>query len=169
MVDGIDKLSPSDAEAAVRSFPRRFRAVLARPDDSDETFDPDELARRVGPDGRSAAEHLVAADGVLALTDRALEQVRSDSDAVLHPSTADLGSAEWDDDHTPLASLLDRFEATAEALAARIDSIATDQWGQRAQVAGTDRATTPLEIVQDAVSVAAGHLRSAQRTVDAVR
>lgn len=166
MADGIHKLSPRDAEAAVRSFPRRFRGVLARPDD--DSFDPDETARRVGPEGRSAADHLVAADGVLALADRALDQIRSDPDAVLHPSIVDLGTAEWNDDHTPVADLLDRFETTATRLADRIDALATDEWGQPAQVAGTAPATTPLAVVQDAVSVAASHLRSAQRTVDAV-
>ncbi len=61
-------LAPSDAVVALRSFPRRFRGVLARPDD--DRYDPDEVARRIGPDGHSAADRLLAAAGVLALSRR---------------------------------------------------------------------------------------------------
>ena len=162
-------LSPSDAAVAVRSFPRRFRAVLARPDDEEERTDPDELARRVGPDGRSAADHLLAADGVLALVDRALEQVRADDDPVLHPAVADLGGAWWDDPHTPLAGLLDQLEHTATGCAARIDSIATDDWARQVRIADADAVVGVLDLVRDGVDVAAGHLRGAERTVQAVR
>ena len=161
-------LSPDDAAVAVRSFPRRFRAVLARPDD-DERVDPDELARRVGPDGRSAVDHLLAADGVLALLDRALGQTRSDADPVLHPGLADLAGASVDDPHRPLAELLDQLEATATHLAARIDDVPTDDWARHVRVAGQDAAIGVLDIVRDAVDVAAGHLRAAERTIQAVR
>jgi hypothetical protein len=165
-------LSPGDAEAAVRSFPRRFRSVLARPDDHDDheaPVDPDELARRVGPDGRSAVDHLLAADGVLSLVDRALEQARSDADPVLHPALADLGVATWDDPHSPLGSLLDQLEATARGCAERISSIATSEWGRQVRIADADRTRELLDLVRDAVDVTAGHLRAAERTIQAVR
>jgi hypothetical protein len=164
-----DHLSPSDAAVAVRSFPRRFRGVLARPDDDRDQVDPDELARRAGPDGRSAADHLLAADGVLALLDRALEQVRGDDDPVLHPGLADLRGAQWPDDHTPLAALLDRLEHTAAGCADRIDAVPTDDWGRQLQVADADATVGALDLVREAVDVVAGHLRSAERTIAAVR
>ncbi|HAS12692.1 MAG TPA: hypothetical protein DCS55_19610 [Acidimicrobiaceae bacterium] len=169
-----DHLSPSDAAVAVRSFPRRFRGVLARPDETGDTddgqqADPDELARRVGPDGRSAADHLLAADGVLALLDRALEQVRSDDDPVLHPAVADLRGSWWDDEHTPLPALLDQLEHTAERCADRIDVVATDDWGRQVRVADADATVGVLDVVREAVDVVAGHLRSAERTITAVR
>jgi hypothetical protein len=162
-------LSPSDAAVAVRSFPRRFRAVLARPDDDEERVDPDELARRVGPDGHSAVDHLLAADGVLALADRALEQVRSDPDPVLHPGVADLAGVSFDDPHSPLAGLLDQLEATAARTARRIDDVPTDDWARHVRIAGHDAAAGVLDIVRDAVDVAASHLRAAERTIQAVR
>lgn len=168
-----DNLSPSDAAVAVRSFPRRFRAVLARPEDDrgDEAAqaDPDELARRIGPDGRSAADHLIAADGVLAVLDRALEQVRSDDDPVLHPAVRDLRAAWWDDEHTPLPTLLDRLEQTAGQAADRIDAVPTDDWGRQARVADADATVGVIDVVREAVDVVAGHLRSAERTIAAVR
>lgn len=167
-----DNLSPSDAAVAVRSFPRRFRGVLARPEDdaADEAqADPDELARRVGPDGRSAADHLIAADGVLAVLDRALEQVRSDDDPVLHPAVRDLRGAWWDDEHTPLHALLDRFDQTAEGCADRIDAVPTDDWARQTRVADADATVGVIDLVREAVDVVAGHLRSAERTIAAVR
>jgi hypothetical protein len=172
-----DHLSPSDAAVAVRSFPRRFRGVLARPDDTtgdnatDDAAqaDPDELARRIGPDGRSAADHLIAADGVLALLDRALEQVRSDDDPVLHPAVRDLRDTWWEDEHTPLPALLDQLERTAIGCADRIDATPTDDWGRQARVADADATVGILDVVREAVDVVAGHLRSAERTITAVR
>lgn len=172
-----DHLSPSDAAVAVRSFPRRFRGVLARPDDTDDTdltddaaqADPDELARRIGPHGRSAADHLLAADGVLDLLDRALEQVRSDDDPALHPAVRDLRDTWWEDEHTPLPALLDQLEQTAERCADRIDAVPTDDWGRQARVAGADTTVGVLDVVREAVDVVAGHLRSAERTIAAVR
>lgn len=160
-----DNLSPSDAAVAVRSFPRRFRGVLARPeDDAAEAAqaDPDELARRVGPDGRSAADHLIAADGVLAVLDRALEQV-------LHPAVRDLRGARWDDEHTPLHGLLDRFDQTAAGCADRIDAVPTDDWARQVRVADADADVGVIDLVREAVDVVAGHLRSAERTIAAVR
>lgn len=160
-------LSPSDAAVAVRSFPRRFRAVLARPDDDGERTDPDEIGRRFGPDGSTAADHLLAADGVLALLDGALE-VAKDDDAVLHPAFSDLGSATWTDDHTPVPALLDQFEATATRTADRIDAIASQGWGRQARIADTQDQVGLLTVTQDAVGVVADHLRAAQRVIDAV-
>lgn len=168
-----DNLSPSDAEVAVRSFPRRFRGVLARPQperaEDGAPVDPDELARRIGPGGRSAADHLIAADGVLAVLDRALEQVRSDDDPVLHPSAGDLRGAWWDDPHTPLPALLDQLEQTAGRCAERIAAVPTDDWGRQVRVADADATTGVIELVREGVDVVAGHLRDAERTIAAVR
>ena len=71
MSDGLDvsNLSPGDAAAALRSFPRRFRAVLALVDEDD-----DSVLHRPGPDGLSATEHADAADRELAAAGRAIRQ-----------------------------------------------------------------------------------------------
>jgi hypothetical protein len=167
-----DNLSPSDAAVAVRSFPRRFRGVLARPgDDAAEAAgaDPDELARRIGPDGRSAADHLIAADGVLVVLDRALEQVRSDDDPVLHPAVRDLRGTWWDDEQAPLPALLDRLDQTAARCADRIDRVPADDWARQARVADSDATVGVIDLVREAVDVVAGHLRSAERSIAAVR
>lgn len=102
-------LTPDDAAVAVRSFPRRFRAVFARPDDADESFDLDEAARRTGSDGQSAVDHLVAATRLV--------------DAL--PA---LGTDEGADDGSDLTSLLDRFERAADHATPRIEAVANDRW-----------------------------------------
>lgn len=159
-------LTPDDAAVAVRSFPRRFRAVFARPDDEDR-WEPDEIGRRIGPEGRSAADHLLAADGVLALAARVCDQARR-GDAV-HPAVADLSTATWDDDHTPVPALLDQLEATAETTAATLDRVPTDDWGTPVRIADHDASPSLLGVVQDAVAAVAAHLRAAERVLAAVR
>lgn len=171
MMNPDRSLSPSDAVVALRSFPRRFRGVLARPDD--DRFDPDEVSRRIGPDGQSAADHLIAAAGVLALLDRAVEQSRGEDDPVLHPAFGDLASASVADeaqvdDRSSVADLLDRFEGEASHTADRVDGVPTDEWSREVRVAGADSSPTLLELAQDGVAAVAHHLRAAQRTIDAV-
>ncbi len=164
----IDRhLSPADAAVALHSFPRRFRAVLARPGD-DERVEPDEIARRMGPDGTSAAEHLLAADRVLNLLDRALAQARRGDDAALPAPFGDLAAAGADDDHQPIPALLDHFEATATRTATLVESIEADAWAAPVSIGGQDGTRERLSILQDAVGVVADHLRATQRVIDAV-
>ena len=49
-----DAVTPSDAAVALRSYPRRYRAVLVRPDNEDR---PDDVVRRPASDGWSALDH----------------------------------------------------------------------------------------------------------------
>lgn len=166
----MSSLSPSDAVVAVRSFPRRFRGVLARPDDDRDTggeeVDPDELARRAGPDGTSAAQHLLAADDVLGLLDRVLEQAVGHDDG-LHP-VRPFGEITVEDTGRPVAVLLDRLAETATGCAERIERVPTEEWGRRVPVQDSDGTSNLLELVQDGVDVVAGHLRAAERTIAAV-
>ena len=71
VTDGLDvsNLSPSDAVAALRSFPRRFSAVLALVDEDD-----DSVLHRPGPDGLSAQEHADAAARDLAAAGEAIRR-----------------------------------------------------------------------------------------------
>lgn len=165
----IDRhLSPDDAVVAIRSFPRRFRSLFVPPDD-EEREDPDEIARRYGPDGTSAAEHLQAADGLLAMLDRGIAQARSVHGETLHPTFAGLATATWEDDRTPIPSLLERFAATAERAAARVDAVPTDRWGDEVPIAGQAENRSLLDLVQEVVAIVADHLRRADRVLSQVR
>ena len=165
-------LTPDDAVVAIRSFPRRFRAVLARPDDEADgrPFDPDEIGRRVGPEGQSAVDHLTAADGVLHLLGEAVQQARAEDEPVLDPAFDDLGSAAPPAvTEAPISDLLDRFAGTAAFAADRVDGVPSDDWGRDVRIGGSGTTRRLLDLAQDAVGAVAAHLRAAQRTVDAVR
>ena len=164
-------LSPDDAVVAIRSFPRRFRSLLAAPgDDDDRPFDPDEVGRRIGPEGRSAADHLVAADGVLSLLGDTVQQARSEDDPVVDAAFADLGSAAATaEPGGAIGDLLDRFAGTAAFAADRVDGVPSDDWGRNVRVDGDTTDHRLLDLAQDAVAAVAAHLRAAQRTVEAVR
>ena len=92
---GLDltNLSPADAVAALRSYPRRFRAVLV-PLAEDPTV-ADRLAR-VGPDGRSALDITADVARTIVLLDGALAQALVHDDAVLHPAVTDAAARHWD-------------------------------------------------------------------------
>src|SRR5215510_8777697 len=64
-------VSPSDAAAALRSFPRRYKAVLIRPT-NDEADDP--IARR-GSTGWSALDHATWAANTIDAVGQELYQV----------------------------------------------------------------------------------------------
>ena len=139
-------LTPADAAVALRSFPRRFRSVFARPDD-DDRVDPDEVARRAGTDGRTAVDHLSAA---ISVADAVREATRQRTPAPL-PTAAP-------DDGRGLPQLLDELDAAAIAAADAVDAVSTDDWS----IEGL------LGLVQDAVGLVADHLRAAQRVISEV-
>jgi hypothetical protein len=143
--------------------------LLAQPPDADERIDPDELVRRPGPDGRSAVEHLLAADAVLALADRLLEQSRHAGEPVAPPAAADLGAVGIDDPGSPVGVLLDQLAVTAARCADRIDAVPAEGWGRSFRVGEAGDPRELLDLVRDAVEVTASHLRAAERTIEAVR
>ncbi len=125
---------------AVRSYPRRFRAILARPEDDDERLDPDEVARRPGPEGRSAADHLATADALLAALDEFLLAARGAGPI----SVPDVGDITADDPGGPIARLLDRFEATAERTADRFLPLDADDFATQTDAANGQEGGTLL-------------------------
>ncbi|CAN5734110.1 hypothetical protein BH20ACT2_BH20ACT2_22390 [soil metagenome] len=161
-------LAPADAVVALRSLPRRWRAVMGAVE-ADEGSDPDDVAARAGPDGRSALEHLGHAARTIALLDRALQQVLSDDAPVLHPAATDAGARDWSD--APPRSVDDglaELESATGALAARVDAVAAGDWSRTGQVTGGGQVGA-LDLVRDAVETAVARLRSAEQTLTAVR
>lgn len=161
-------LSPGDAEVAIRSFPRRFRALLARPDDEDERLDPDEIGRRPGPQGRTAVDHLVAAEHLLALLEETVAQVPG-GEVRLPGAFADLGDARFDDPGSSVPTLLDRLEATAERTAHRIAAVPNDGWATPTRPPEGPGTSDVLAATQEVVGAVADHLRATARVLAEVR
>jgi hypothetical protein len=158
---------PADAVVALRSLGRRFRGLFAGRE-HDES--PDDLAHRVGPDGQSANHHIAAAGRSIAFLGRALEQILVEDDPVLHPGVVDHDArvyAEAPDG--PVEDRLAELESAAEQLAARADRVSAADWGRTGRVASMDASVSAAAVLWDAVDTAVEHLRTAERTLDAVR
>jgi hypothetical protein len=158
---------PSDGVVALRSLGRRYRSLFLGLG-HDES--PDDLAHRVGADGRSATDHIVAATRTMTLLGRALQQVLIEDDPVLHPAVVDRTEREWEGD--PGGTVDDRLAelgGEADALADRAEHVAAADWTRQARVAGRDVTVGALSILWDAVDSAIEHLKQAEATLAAVR
>jgi hypothetical protein len=157
----VTRLSPDDARAALRSYPRRFREAFA-PIDEDE--DVDELATATGPDGRSAAG--VAADVArtwVVLRDALREVVVNDT-PILPPSVVDADQRRWQAPPPPLAEALDQLTHEADELVQLVEHVPGESW-TRSGTIPDGPAVGALELLQEAVRVGHDGLRDVERTL----
>ena len=140
-------ISPSDALVALRSFPRRWRGLLAQAGDEHER---EAVLRRPPPDGSpSVGELLAQTVGVLRTGDAELRRI-------LHGSAANAPAG--------AGGGIEELTAAADALATRVESVSSDEW-ERADDAGA----TTLDVVRNAVATASDDLRQAERTLAQVK
>jgi hypothetical protein len=149
----VSKLLPPDALAALRSYPRRFRAEVASIEGDD---DMEELAARIGPTGESAIQIMSDVSRTWTVLAEALRQTLVSDDPVVHAAVVDPDQRSWE---TPpsdsLADVLTVLDHSAEDLTDRMASVRSlDDWNRRARVAGGGEVTA-LDIVRNAT--VAGH------------
>jgi hypothetical protein len=158
-------VSPADAAVALRSFPRRYRAILIRPQEEDAHKDP---ARRAGAAGWSALDHAAWAAAAI---DTIASQVRQ----VLIHDAPDLGAAvppieppsppgteDSPDD------VIGQISAATDTLAGVIEGAAGgDDWTRTAGGAGGHQLTS-LDLVRLAVHQGVHHLRAADKVLQEV-
>ncbi len=145
-------LTPPDAVVAVRSYPRRFRELLAEAEERSPG-----AATRVGRSGRSAVDHAARVATVLAGIDHDLGRVTVSDNPAIDPPVLDGPGAGGGDAVADLA-------AAADALAARMAGVTGDGWRRT----GTDpsgETWTALDLVRRAVHAGAHHLRLAERVL----
>lgn len=159
--------SPSDAATALRSFPRRFRAVL-RPIDDDQV---EAWAEQVGPTGTSAADHLVqAARGITVLHQALRQALHAPQPPTLAPAVLDESARAFDTVvPTSVDDELHLLAEEAEAMATTIGDAPASAWAKRATVAGGGGELTTLEIAREAVRTGVDHLRAAQEAFEHAR
>jgi hypothetical protein len=163
----LSQLSPSDAVVALRSLERRYRGLFAGLNDDES---PDDLAhRRAG--GWSAVDHVVAATRFIAGANRALASVvTSDSPAVAAADVDPAASSSPGAPPGPVDGPVAELAAEANAMAERIDHVASGDWTRTAVVGdGGGRTVTALDIARAAVDAGATHLREAEKVLAAVR
>jgi hypothetical protein len=162
----LTNLSPNDAVAALRSYPRRFRSALA-PVAEDEGLE--DLAQQVGPDGQSAVE--LTADLVRTWTvlREALRQIQVADTPVVHAAVIDASQRHWEAPVSEsVAGVLELLDDKATALADDVAAVPSHQWGRSAEVAGGGTVTA-LEVAREAVGAGHDQLVAVERTLAALR
>jgi hypothetical protein len=160
-----DTINPPDAAVAMRSYPRRFRALLTGFDDDE---DADALMRRK-PDKEtwSALEYTAHVADIFGWMADALRRMRVED----HPSI------EWpDQDQRAIDErynaqrrddVLSDLDAAAGRLASEIEEAKGDDWKREATFSWGDR--DMLTMTRNAVHEGHHHLRDAKRVLAAVR
>jgi hypothetical protein len=146
-VSGIDPttITPPDAAVAIRSFPRRWKGVLALAEDED---DGDALLRRGSP---SVLDLLRRSVATLRGTDGWLRTIRIED----HPKLTPWATASEGD--------VDDLVDAAGALARTVEEFPAEGWNRTAVLG--DEEVTALDIVRRAVLSVADDLRQAERTL----
>src|SRR4051794_4370558 len=150
----LSHLSPDDAIAALRSYPRRFREALT-------SVDPDEL-----PD--EAVDHADHVARSLALLGEALRQVLVQDNPTLMPAVTDDGARDWA--HSSGSSVDDTLAFLAMEANAIADAAAgapADAWVRVGTIAGSGPSTSALEVLREAVRTGSEHLRAAEGALPA--
>lgn len=161
----LSHLAPSDAVAALRSYPRRYLDVL-QPVNDDQTA---ELAHRIGPDGQSSIQILSDVTRTLVVLGEALHQISVNPTPVVHAAVVDPAERQWD---TPppedLADALAFFADEAGGLSEAVGHVPAEAWTRTGTVAGGG-SVSAIDVVREAVRVGRAGLSDIEQTLAAVR
>jgi hypothetical protein len=160
-----DTISPGDAVVAVRSFPRRYRALLA-------TLDPEEdpesvLRRRPAPGTWSAVEYTAHVSDVLDELAAAIRRIVAEDRPTIHMADADQRAAEqrygdWEPEEALFA-----LEHASARLAEVLAGVDPGDWKRTGTLDRGER--DALSLARDAAHEGAHHLRDIERGLQAVR
>jgi hypothetical protein len=151
---------------ALRSLGRRYRGLFAGREDDES---PDDLAKRPGPDGRSALDHVVDATRTITLAGGRLRQVLVEDDPVLPPAADDARPRGSSGATGTVDERLSELAWEADALADRAEHVSASGWARTARVEGADAVVTAADLLWDGVDGAIAHLRAAEATLEQVR
>ena len=159
----LDTVTAPDAVVAIRSYPRRFRALVSGWDDDDA----DALVRRrPDPSTWSAIEYVGHVADVFDLYAGRIEQV------LVHdrPRLASFDQDAAVEAHAgaPVDDVVGRLQAGAERLAKVLSDVPGDGW-ERTGIRGDGEERSVLWMARQSVHEAHHHLRDVERVVRAVR
>lgn len=165
----LSRLSPADAAVALRSFGRRYRALLTTLGDEER---PDDLVHRAGPDGRSALDHAAGVAESVATIGAALRSILVEDGPAL-PAGA-LGAlappaVAARSDRREVEAVLDHLSLEATALADVADSAASEDWARTGMGAGDGQPQRALDVLRAGVAVGANGLRAVERALALAR
>lgn len=156
----VSRLAPSDCIAALRSYPRRFRATITNVGDDER---PDDVAHRAGPDGHSAVDIADRAARAIDALGEATRAVLVTDGATLPAELFDDAARPWRDaSGEPVDSVLDLVTLECGRLADEVAHVDADSWTRKATIAGTGRTVSALDVVREAVRVGAEGIKAAE-------
>lgn len=161
-----DTVKPGDAKAAIRSFPRRYRAALAAAmeDDTDEGL----IRRRPEPGVWSALEYAAHVADIFDCMADIVRDMRTKDRPTLDMFDADERATSARYAEQDPNDVLDRLAANGERLASEVEAVEPDDWTSRtATFPWGDRDL--LTMVRNAVHEGSHHLRDVERVLDAAR
>ena len=155
-----DEISPRDAAGAVRSFPRRYRAMLTR------VFEPGEdleaiIRQRPAPEVWSALEYTAHAAQTIDLMAPALRQVANEENPHLFAFDPDEQAEEQDYNDWTLLQAIGEMESACADLFMAIEYTASNDWNRPGTYDHGEREA--IDIVRNAVHEGSHHLRDIQR------
>jgi len=161
-----DTVSPGDAVVAVRSFPRRYRALLIGPDTDDD--DPDAvIRRRPEPTTWSALEYSAHVADVLDEISVAVRRIVVEDQPALTSSDPDRRVAEKNYNAMDRVEVLGWLDLVCAGLGDQIDGVRADDWTRIGRFDWGDR--DALAMTRNAVHEGSHHLRDVQRVLSQVR
>lgn len=160
-----DTISPGDALVAVRSFPRRYRALLT-------ALDPEEdgqsvLRRRPAPGTWSAVEYTAHVADVLDELATAIRRVVVEDHPTVHTADPDQRAAEQRYGDWDAAEALFALEHACARLAEVLDRMDPGEWTRTGTFDWGERDV--LTLARIAAHEGAHHLRDVERGLRAVR
>lgn len=166
-----DTISPPDADVALRSFPRRYRAAMeaAMRSDSDAPGGPGEawVRRRPDPDTWSALEYTAHVADLFSLFADVVRRMYDESEPTLDFWDADVRAAEQGYRDQEPADVLDRLDAEADRLVTAVARVDAAGWRRTATFPFGERDL--LMMVRNAVHEGSHHLRDVQRVLESTR
>jgi hypothetical protein len=161
----FDTVSPQDAVVAARSFPRRYRALLATPGSVDK---PDAVfRRRPDPATWSALEYTAHVADRLDHLGPAIRRITLENrpSIPLFDNLERAAVQHYND--LERAEVLGWLDLACAELATILEGVRTDDWTRAGEVAGIER--DAITMAREAVHEGAHHLRDVQRVLNDVR
>jgi hypothetical protein len=161
----LDSIKPLDAIAAIRSFPRRYRAALT-------TFGQDEDAdalvrRRPGPDGWSALEHAAYAADMIDRYAPSIRRMLVEDRPTLpffEPQSR-LEEEGWNE--RPVREVVSAMETACADMGMTLDEVGADDWARTGRFDWGERDV--LAAAREAVHQGSHHLRAMEHVLSRVR
>ncbi|MFI5040758.1 MAG: DinB family protein [Acidimicrobiales bacterium] len=161
-------VTPANAEDTVRALGARYRAPLTRflpGEDSDDL-----LRRRPAPDVWSALEYAAHVRDLIAMWGHTLHRALAEEQPDLprlDPDIADRFSADHAYNSQDPATVAQELAANAQRMAAKVATIAPDQWDRSVIIGGEEM--TVLAIVRKVDHEGGHHLLDVGRSLRAAR